>query len=228
MADDEVLAVADAEQVGDVGRDAIAVAAIARPRTNPGGVGQVVVPDVVEAVVEAGLVEGALQRLPRVGGGTLNWDGPGLAVEVAALGVGFEASVVGQDVLEAPIVAAVRDPGLEVAGDAAQCDRPIDGRRTAHHLAPMQRELASVPSVGLEAPVMVAPRDPRLEQVARHVLDTGVVGPGLKQQDLDDLGPRTTEPQSPPPAEPRANDDVVVPHVVLCHAVPRFTSLAVG
>ena len=183
MADPEVFAVADVEQVGHVGGDAVAVAAVARPGADAGGFGQVVVAHVVEAGVAAGVVEGALERLPGVDLRALDRDGTVGAVEVAALGVIFELAVPGQDGLEIPVVTAERDPGGKVVGHAAQGDGAVDGGGAAHHLAAVQADLAAGAGVGVEAPVVVAPGDPGLEQVAGHLGHGAVVGPGLDQQD---------------------------------------------
>ena len=134
--DGEVEAMARRVDVAERGAPADAVGVVEGVGADAGGVGVVVVGVGGEARVEAGVVEGYLvgeQVFELVAAGD---DGAVAAVEVVMeVHVGFELAVVWQDVLEAPLVVAHRDPAVEVVGYGAEEDLSVDGACAAHDLA---------------------------------------------------------------------------------------------
>src|SRR5665213_46566 len=85
-------------QVANRGRDANAVAAIARPRSNPGRSRIVMVRHIGIAEVPPGLVKGAIDRLPVIGARPFDPDGTGGAVKVALrVAIVFKLAIIRQD-----------------------------------------------------------------------------------------------------------------------------------
>ena len=135
---------------------------------------------------DAGVVEGALDRLHLVELPTPHRDRPALAVEVAALVlIILDRAEVGQALGPGPaLIAGELGPAIEVAGGAADGDAGVDGRRAADELAAWERGVASGHEAGVEAPIVGD--DGRLVDavdVGRERLQGGEVGPGVEQQD---------------------------------------------
>src|SRR5271156_1059039 len=82
--DRKIQAVTRGRQVSDRGRDADAVAAVARPWADAGGMWIVVIPDFRVSRSARGLKEGAIQGLPGLGARPLDPDRPSDPMKIAA------------------------------------------------------------------------------------------------------------------------------------------------
>src|SRR5271154_3986897 len=181
----EIQAMTRRRQVADGGRDAHAFAPIARPRADAGRLGIVVVPDLREAGCACGVEEGAIQRLPRFRARALDPDRSADAVKIAArVAIVFELAMERQDLLEAPFAIAPRGPFVEVARRATQRDMAVDGGAATGDLAARIGDFAIRRRIRGQMPVMRSGGNPGLQQIVRSVLDRGVVGAGLEQQNV--------------------------------------------
>src|SRR5260370_25008885 len=114
-------------KVANGGRDADAVAAVARPWADAGGLGIVVVPDFRVSGGARGLEKGAIQGLPALGARTLDPDRSADSMKIAAcVAIVFELAMERQDLLEAPLAIAPRRPFVEILPCAAHRAVAVD------------------------------------------------------------------------------------------------------
>ena len=180
--DRQVLPIPNPQQIRNVRRNPIPIAPIPWPRPNARRIRQIVIPHILKPASDTGVIERPLQRLPVLRRLPLNRHRTRLPVKIAALRIRLQPPIVRQHVRKPPLVASKINPRFKISRHPAQRDCPIHRRRSAHHLAPVQRKLTPMPGIRLEPPVMVPPRHPRLQQIPGHILNPRVVRPRLKQQ----------------------------------------------
>jgi hypothetical protein len=104
-------------KIADGGRDADAVAPVARPWADAGGIGIVVVPYFRVSGRAPGLEKGAIEGLPSFRARALYPDRSADSMKIAAcVAIVFEPAMERQDLLEAPLAIAPRRPFVEVLG----------------------------------------------------------------------------------------------------------------
>ena len=181
----QVEAVAGRGDVGDGGRDTRPAAAVHGDRADACAGGVVVVLQVGDATFEAGVEERALEGNELVALPAHDGHGTALAVEVAAdVLVVFELAERRERLFPRPLVVAKGGPLVVVGGHAADGHRAVDGRGAAGHLAAREVDRTVRDGIGFELPVVVDDGHPEsvLEVVGR-LIDIGVVGSGLQQED---------------------------------------------
>ena len=119
----EIHAMTCRRKIADRRRHVDAVAPVARPWTDTGGIGIVVVPDLAVFCRARSLEEGAIEGLPRFGGRPLDTDRSANSMKVAAcVAIVLELAMERKDFLEAPFEIAPRRPFVEVLRSTAKRD----------------------------------------------------------------------------------------------------------
>ena len=212
-------------EIAVVGRDAQPLSAVDRVGSDAGASRCIVVFAPRIAETQRRLSQRPVDRAPLIDGRAIDWQGAAVAVigRVAEIDVGFKLAEVGEAGLPAPARRAHGGPVLEILGNAADGDLPVDGRTAADRpSAPQQLRLLSLGAARQQlrvAVVVVADGAQRVRdaKVMRR-LGGAEVAAGLEQQDAQRrvLGQPGRERRAGGPA---ADDDVVVLFVHVSHLV---------
>src|ERR1700691_4313420 len=168
----EIQTMARGREIADGGRDADAVAPVARPWADAGGLGIVMVQDFGVSSRARGVEKGVIERLPVLRTRTLDPDRSAESVKIAArIAIVFELAMERKDLLEAPLAIAPGRPFVEITGRAAQRDMTVDGRTATGNLAARVCDFPARRGICDQTPVVRSRRDPCVQQVGRSVLD---------------------------------------------------------
>ena len=211
--DDEIAPFADGQKVGDRGREAETAAAVLWEGADTGGLGMVMVSDLVEAEAPADLKEGELSWNQLISAPAADRDWAASPVQLfGPIRVSFQATKGRQHLRPAPGLVAQRRPLLVVGRHAPQSNCGIDGRRSADHSAARIGNRSAGHGLRAQPPVVRLQRHPPgILKIARRGLERRIVRACLEQQDA--AGRFLRQPSSEHgTGRTASHDDVVVLH----------------